>query len=265
MENIVNYEEVSNFMFQVPSLSNSITMKNLHIFKSPEELANQFANLMMGWVENRTENAFHLAISGGKTPDLLFLALAKKYPDSLLWQKIHFWWVDERMVLPNDPESNFGVVQRLLLSQITIPEANIHRIKGENIPETEALSYSAQIKKNIPQSNDWPVFDLILLGMGDDGHTASIFPDQMHLLNSEHICEVATQPQSSQKRVTLTGKAINNALKVCFLVTGSNKAERLSEIWDNPAKANLLPAAHIHLQNGDLEWYLDEPATQLIK
>ena len=240
-------------------------IQNLHIFKSPEELANQFANLMMVWVENRTENAFHLAISGGKTPDLLFLALAKKYPDSLLWQKIHFWWVDERMVPQNDPESNFGVVQKLLFSHITIPEANIHRIKGENTPETEALSYSAQIQKNVPQKNEWPVFDLILLGMGDDGHTASIFPDQMHLLNSEHICEVATQPQSGQKRVTLTGAAICNALRVCFLVTGSNKAERLSEIWDNPTKANLLPAAHIHLQNGDLEWYLDEPAAQLIK
>ena len=240
-------------------------IQNLHIFKSPEELADRLADLMMSWVENRYGNAFHLAISGGKTPDLLFSVLALKYADSTLWQKIHFWWVDERMVPPNHTESNFGIVQKLLLSQIIIPEANIHRIKGENIPETEALSYSAQIQKNVQQKNEWPVFDLILLGMGDDGHTASIFPDQMHLLNSEHICEVATQPQSGQKRVTLTGKAINNALKVCFLVTGSNKAERLSEIWDNLTKANLLPAAHIHLQNGDMEWYLDETAAQLIK
>jgi len=238
---------------------------NLFILKSPEDLANKFADQLMNWVQNHSEETFHLAISGGKTPDLLFLALAKKYSDSLLWQKIHFWWVDERMVLPNDPESNFGVVQKLLLSQIAIPETNIHRIKGENIPETEALSYSVQIKKNIPQSNGWPVFDLILLGMGDDGHTASIFPDQMHLLNSEHICEVATQPQSGQKRVTLTGAAICNALRVCFLVTGSNKAERLSKIWDNPEKANQLPASHIQPKNGDLEWYLDESAAQLIK
>ena len=238
---------------------------DLHIFKSPEELANQFANLMMSWVENCSENDFHLAISGGKTPDLLFSVLASKYEDSSAWQKVHFWWVDERMVPPTHPESNFGVAQKLLFSHITIPEANIHRIKGENIPETEALSYSAQIQENVPQKNEWPVFDLILLGMGDDGHTASIFPDQMHLLESEHICEVATQPQSGQKRVTLTGAAICNALKVCFLVTGSNKAERLSEIWDNPAKANLLPAAQIKSGNGHLEWYIDELAAQLIK
>jgi 6-phosphogluconolactonase len=238
---------------------------NLLVLKSPEDLANKFADQLMEWVEDHSENTFHLAISGGKTPDLLFLTLAKKYPDSLLWQKVNFWWVDERMVPPNDPESNFGVAQKLLFSQISIPEENVHRIKGENAPEVEALSYSAQIRKNIPQSNGWPVFDLILLGMGDDGHTASIFPDQMHLLDSERVCEVGTQPQSGQKRVTLTGRAISHAKKVCFLVTGSNKAERLSEIWNNPDKANLLPAAHIHPENGDLEWYLDEPAAIFIR
>jgi len=242
-----------------------MTKDNLLILKSPEELATQFADQLMSWAENHSGNTFHLAISGGKTPDLLFSVLASKYPDSSLWQKVHFWWVDERMVPPSDPESNFGVAQKLLFSQISIPEENIHRIKGENAPEVEALSYSAQIQKNIPQSNGWPVFDLILLGMGDDGHTASIFPNQMHLLDSERICEVATQPQSGQKRITLTGRAISLAKKVCFLITGLNKAERLSEIWNNPEKANSLPAAHIHPENGDLEWYLDEPAAMFIR
>jgi len=238
---------------------------NSYIYKNPEDLANKFADELMNWVQNHSGKVFHLAISGGKTPDLLFLALAKKYPDSLLWQKVHFWWVDERMVPPSDPESNFGVAQKLLFSQILIPEENVHRIKGENAPEAEALSYSTQINTHLPEQNEWPVFDLILLGMGDDGHTASIFPDQMHLLDSEHICEVATQPQSGQKRVTLTGRAISHAMMVCFLITGSNKAERLSEIWSNPEKANLLPAAHIHPENGDLKWYLDEPAAAFIR
>ena len=238
---------------------------NLRIFKSPEELANQFADQLMSWVEAQSGNTFHLAISGGKTPDLLFSVLTSKYPDSPLWQKVHFWWVDERMVPPNDPESNFGVAQKLLFSKISIPEEIIHRIKGENSPDTEALFYSTQIQEKLPQQNGWPVFDLILLGMGDDGHTASIFPDQMHLLNSEHICDVATQPQSGQKRVTLTGNSICSASKVCFLVTGLNKAERLNEIWNNPRKANLLPAAHIHPANGNLMWFVDEPAAQLIR
>jgi len=240
-------------------------MKNLHIFKSPEDLATQFADQLMNWVEKHSGNSFNLAISGGKTPDLLFSVLASKYADSSLWQKVHFWWVDERMVSPNNPESNFGVAEKLLFSRISIPKENIHRIKGENTPEVEALSYSAQIQEKLPQQNGWPVFDLILLGMGDDGHAASIFPDQMYLLNSERLCEVAKQPQSGQKRVTLTGNAISHALKVCFLVTGSNKAERLSEIWTNPEKANLLPAAHIHPANGHLMWFVDELAAQLIR
>ena len=238
---------------------------NSYIFKNPEDLANQFADQLIEWVEDHSGNTFHLAISGGKTPDLLFSALASKYADSRYWQKVHFWWVDERMVPPTDLESNFGVAQKLLFSQISIPEENVHRIKGENTPKEEALSYSSQISIHLPEQNGWPVFDLILLGMGDDGHTASIFPDQMHLLDSERICEVATQPQSGQKRVTLTGRAITHAMKVCFLITGLNKAERLSEIWNNPEKANLLPAAHIHPENGDLKWYLDELAAAFIR
>jgi len=240
-------------------------IRDLLIFKNPEELASKFADQLINWVESHSGNTFHMAISGGKTPDLLFSILTEKYADSLLWQKVHFWWVDERMVPPIDPESNFGVVQKLLFSQISIPEKNIHRIKGENTPEAEARSYSIQIQEKLPSQNGWPVFDLILLGMGDDGHTASIFPDQMKLLNSGHICELATHPQGGQKRVTLTGKAICSASRICFLVTGSNKAERLTEIWNNPEKSNLLPAAHILPIQGNLQWYIDQSASQTIR
>ena len=234
--------------------------QNLHIFKTPEELAGAFAIQMMNRTEGSSGKTFHLAISGGKTPDLLFSALTEEYADSELWQNVHFWWVDERMVSPNDPESNFGVAKRLLFSKIKLPEENIHRIKGENAPETEALSYSKQILEILAQQNGWPQFDLIILGMGDDGHTASIFPDQMYLLHSNRICEVAVHPQSGQKRITLTGKVINQALRVCFLITGSNKAERMEDIWTNQEKANLLPAAHILPISGKLCWYIDEAA-----
>lgn len=237
----------------------------LHVFKSPEVLANQFANLMMSWVEKNSGNAFHLAISGGKSPDLLFSELAARYTNSEVWQNLHFWWVDERIVAPTDPESNFGVAERLLFTNIPIPERNIHRIKGENNPETEALSYSSQIQDKLTQKSGWPVFDLILLGMGDDGHTASIFPNQMELLESNQVCAVAIHPVSGQKRVTLTGKVINNAQKVCFLITGSGKAERLSEILNNKTNAALLPAAHIRPENGQLFWYVDESAAKSLE
>ena len=233
---------------------------NLHIYKTPEELAQVLANQLMSWINNFSGDAFHMAISGGKTPDLLFTILSQKYADSILWQKVHFWWVDERMVPPDDPESNFGTANRLIFSQIMIPEENIHRIKGENDPEAEALSYSEQIQRNLTLQNGWPAFDLILLGMGDDGHTASIFPDQMHLINSKRICQVAIHPQSAQRRITLTGHVINNATKVCFIATGISKADRLAEIWANKEKANLLPAAHIHPEGGQLAWYVNQSA-----
>ena len=230
----------------------------LHIFKTPEELADQFAAELMNQIANFSGKAFHLAISGGKTPDSLFSFLAKKYADSPLWKKVNFWWVDERMVLPTLPESNFGNAQKLLFAQISVPMENIHRIKGENDPEAEALSYSLQVQKDLKTLHGWPVFDLILLGMGDDGHTASIFPDQMELLRSEMICAVATHPESGQKRVTLTGKVINNASRVCFLVTGSGKSRRFAEIREDQKMAVFLPAACIQPINGDLHWYIDE-------
>jgi len=234
---------------------------NVHIFKTPEELANKFAGQLMNWMEAHSGDEFHLAISGGKTPDLLFSVLAEKYNDSVLWEKVHFWWVDERMVPATHPESNFGIANDLLFSKISIPEKNIHRVKGENDPVKEALSYSSQIQEKLPVQIEWPVFDLILLGMGDDGHTASLFPNQMELLASEQICEVATHPASGQKRVTLTGKAINNAKNICFLVTGAGKAERLNEIWNLPDLAQKLPAFYIRNAN----WYVDEQAAKLIR
>ena len=166
------------------------------------------------------------------------------------------------MVPPADPESNFGVVERLLFSRINLPAENIHRVKGENDPEAEALSYSGHIREKLERTNGWPVFQLIILGMGDDGHTASIFPDQLNLLDSDQICTVATHPVSGQKRVTLTGKAINNAEKICFLLTGSNKAHRLMQIFSQSPEAKKLPASYIAMANGSLEWYVDEAAVQ---
>ena len=235
--------------------------ENLIISDTPEELASSFADQFMVWIREFSGNTYHLAISGGKTPNLMFNVLANKYANSPFWQKVHVWWVDERMVPPTDPESNFGVAQKLLFSRISIPEEHIHRIKGENNPENEALSYSEQIKSHIQQEDEWPVFDLILLGMGDDGHTASIFPNQIALLKSKQICEVATHPATGQKRVTLTGKAINSASKIVFLVTGKEKADRINEIFNQKPEAQILPAFHIKSPS----WIIDQEAAKQIE
>ena len=238
---------------------------NLKKFKQPEALADHVSELLMNMIGDTSSYPFHLAISGGSTPNLLFSTLAAKYADSELWQKTHFWWVDERMVSPADPESNYGKALQYLFSKITIPQKNIHRIRGEKDPVIEAEDYAQQIKAELKMKDGWPSFDLILLGMGEDGHTASIFPGQMDLLLSDHLCVVACHPVSFQKRITLTGNVINNAQKIIFMVTGANKAERLSEIRLNGEKGKLLPASHIQPVGGELFWYTDESAAQLLK
>lgn len=238
---------------------------NLNLYETPEKLAEELATQLMNWVENSPHPLFHLAISGGRTPDILFQALAEKYPDPKYWGKVHFWWVDERMVPPDDAESNYGKVYQTLFSKKIIPQENIHRIKGENEPFEESKSYSRQIVQKVPMQDGWPAFDLILLGMGEDGHTASIFPDQMHLLESPRTCEVATHPKSGQKRVTLSGTTLNHARKVCFIVTGPDKAGKVMEIVTSHENAWLLPAAHVKPVNDEVIWYLDEAAAREIK
>ena len=234
--------------------------QNMTVFKDQQDLADHVSDWLIDQIAKSKGSRFDLAISGGSTPNLLFEVLANKYPDSSLWQKTHFWWVDERMVAPNDPESNFGTAKKLLFSKIALPEKNIHRIKGESDPLQEAENYSQKIIEALTMVNGWPAFDLILLGMGDDGHTASIFPNQTALLVSDHICELAYHPVTSQVRITLTGRVINHAAIICFVITGASKAERLSAIFFKDNKSKQLPAALIKPVNGELVWYLDEEA-----
>ena len=147
-----------------------------------------------------------------------------------------------------------------LLSKIDIPQTNVHRIRGEDHPEKETERYSTEISSHLPHRQALPSFDLILLGMGEDGHTASIFPDQMHLLTSAKICAVARHPQSGQQRVTLTGKVINNAEMVTFLVTGAAKAKRVATIRGQQTNRMNYPAAHVRPVDGRLYWFLDKAA-----
>jgi len=238
--------------------------RNLQIFKDPIQLAGHLCKELMNWVAESSGERYHIAFSGGKTPDLLFSALAADYAESRLWKKCHFWWVDERMVGPENPESNFGRCRELLLSKIDLPAENIHRIRGEKEPYQEAEVYETALRSTLPAQNGWPIFDFMLLGMGEDGHTASIFPNQLDLLKSGRLCAVATHPVTQQKRVTLTGNVINHASRICFQVTGENKAKPLSEIWSEGVKGKLLPAGNIRAVNGQMLWFADEQAASLL-
>ena len=229
----------------------------IHIFKTPEDLAESFALQLISWVNATPRDTFHLALSGGKTPSLLFSLLAEKYLHEVPWHKIHFWWGDERMVAPYDQESNFGIVNKLLFWKIGQSPKQIHRIKGEAEPAEEAKRYSLEIRSLVPAHNNWPKFDLIMLGLGDDGHTASIFPDQMQLLESEEITGIAFHPVTGQNRITLTGKVLNNAKRVTFLISGASKAMIFNEIIHGSENSSVYPASHIH-PDGELHWFGDK-------
>jgi 6-phosphogluconolactonase len=156
------------------------------------------------------------------------------------------------------------MAKKLLLDNIDIPESNIHRIKGEEEPGHEALRYSDEIISNVPFENGLPSLDLVMLGLGEDGHTASIFPNQIQLINSDKICDVSVNPYTNQKRITLTGTIINNAKTILFIVSGSKKKEIVYKILNKSDGYKVLPASNINPVFGETQWMLDADAAALL-
>lgn len=228
------------------------------IYKDKEEVARQFARYLKELISGK--DSFHIALSGGSTPKLIFDVLASDFKDNIDWTKLQFYWGDERCVPPTDDESNYKMTVAHLFSKLEVPEENIHRILGENDPNGEALRYANLLEINLDRIDGIPQFDLVLLGMGDDGHTASIFPHEIELWNSEDHCVVATHPDSGQKRVSINGRVINKAKEVAFLVTGSNKAEKVDEIHNKKESYKKYPAALVNPESGNLVWFMDEAA-----
>jgi 6-phosphogluconolactonase len=239
---------------------------SVRIFRTPYELAEKFAGEMVLMIKQAAEANVPLtmALSGGSTPELLFSILGDHYSNSAPWEFVHFFWGDERCVPPVSPDSNFGMAFRTLFKKIKIPEKNIHRIYGEQEPVSEAIRYSDLIANNTRKRDGLPVFDIVLLGLGADGHTASIFPGMNHLFNSDKICEVSHHPLSHQKRITLTGKIINNADNIKFLVTGKNKATIVRAIHKKDKNALNFPASLVVSLNGCIEWLIDSEAGSLL-
>jgi 6-phosphogluconolactonase len=236
--------------------------KMINIFNSKSELAQTFCEKLIQLSSGKEK--LYIALSGGSTPKIIFQSLSKDFNERIDWKKIHLFWGDERCVLPESPESNYGMTKKNLLNHIQIPEENIHRIKGEDNPEEAAARYSDELRKYVPETDSLPRFDIVMLGLGEDGHTASIFPDQMKLLSSEKICDTAIQPFTKQKRITLTSRVINNSEWILFLVTVSNKAYILSDILNKKENYKNYPASHIEPLNGILEWYIDKDAADFI-
>ncbi len=237
---------------------------SLFVAPTPVKLAEELAGWFYSQVFNHSNASkqYFIALSGGTTPVLFFNYLASHYAKFIDWSRIHFFWADERCVSPEDNDSNYKTALIHLLSQINIPASNIHRIMGENNPEDEVLRYTKEIESLVPIENGIPRFDLIMLGMGSDGHTASLFPNQKEKYNNNQIVAVTDNPYFNQKRITLTPYLINNALKVVFQVSGFAKANIVAEILRRLPGYKQYSASQIQPNSGDLYWFIDAGAAK---
>lgn len=251
---------------------------SVRIYRDPEELAlkaaRRFARLADQYVVGC--GRFTVALSGGSTPRAMFSLLAEHpFSDTVPWSSIYFFWGDERCVPPDHSDSNYRMANETLLSKVPVPERNIFRIPAE-IPEPQraAEEYTTALKEffaagrsgskpgTAPLSS-LPRFDLVFLGMGPDGHTASLFPHSAALQAGEQIAVANYVEKFKAYRITLTAATINNARNVTFLAAGEDKAEALKNVLEGPDDPDLYPSQMIHPSNGTLLWMVDEAAASL--
>ncbi len=234
----------------------------IHIFKDIEELSRTAARLFSEQAAQAiTERGrFLVALNGGNTPTRLFQLLATDVRDNVGWSKVHVFWGDERCISPDAAGSNYGQAWDALLRHLPIPTSNIHRIKGELGPAEASKDYSLTLKRFASSPLEWPRFDLVYLGMGEDGHTASLFPGSS-VDTFEPILPVTAHYQDRPaNRVTLTTIVFNGARTIVFMATGEKKAATLAEVLSDRYKPELYPAQRIDPKSGRLIWLVDEAA-----
>jgi 6-phosphogluconolactonase len=221
------------------------------------EAARRFTRLALAAAAD--EGRFSVALSGGTTPGALYRRLAEDpHRGQIPWEQVHVFWGDERCVPPDDPGSNFWLADEALLSRVPMPPDNVHRVRGELESKTAAKAYAAELRAFF--GAPVPRFDLVLLGLGQDGHTASLFPGSDALDEKKRpVVAVTAQYQGRPaQRVTLTPPAINAARQVLFLVTGSAKADILQAVVEGPT--GRFPAQKIRPTGGQLGWLIDAAA-----
>ncbi len=216
----------------------------LEVHPTPGDLALAAARYVEVWTNAAVaaRGAFSLVLSGGRTPVLLYTLLASApFRDRIPWARAHLFWGDERCVPPEHPESNYGLARRTLLDHVPIPPEQVHRILGERAPEEAALAYEATLRHFFPGESE-PRFDLVLLGLGEDGHTASLFPGTSALWQRDRWTVALDGGPGRGWRVSLTPGAINGARKVLFLVSGRTKARSLKQVLQAHVDPDAFPA-----------------------
>jgi 6-phosphogluconolactonase len=225
--------------------------------------AEMFVNISRSCIAS--QGKFSAAISGGSTPKRLYTLLSSdRYRDEVNWPTVHFFWADERCVPKEHEESNFKTAYDTLLSRVPIPDENIHRIEGEENPDKGARDYEEDVMQFFGMSGV-PIFDLVILGMGEDGHTASLFPGSKSLEETIRLAVPVYLEKPYRNRITLTLPVLNNASQIIFLVAGSSKADVLSEILGDGHKKGQYPAGLINPTQGHLIWLIDREASWKLK
>jgi 6-phosphogluconolactonase len=208
---------------------------------------------------------FAVALSGGNTPRAVYSLLAEQHSADLPWDRVHVFFGDERYVPADHPESNYRMAREALLSRAPIPQENVHRFRTELDPESAARDYETQLQTFFRVSDQSvPRFDLIMLGLGDDGHTASLFPGTSGLAETRRLVAAVWVEKFKTYRLTLTFPVLNRSAEVLFLVAGKGKARVLRDVQSTSA-ASLLPAQRVQPTDGRLLWLVDQDAASLLQ
>jgi 6-phosphogluconolactonase len=236
------------------------------VCRSQEEIFTKAADLFVKLVDESitSHGRFSVALSGGSTPKGMFSLLASDaYRNRVDWSKVHLFWGDERSVPPDDNQSNYRMANEAMISKVPVPAENVYRMRAEEQDiNAAAADYAAKLKAYFHLgAGEWPRFDLILLGMGDDGHTASLFPGTKALGEKSELVVVNWVEKFNTNRMTLTAPAINNGRNVVFMAAGESKRGPLKEVLAGARNPELYPSQLIHPTEGKLIWLVDEAAT----
>jgi 6-phosphogluconolactonase len=234
----------------------------IRVFKDLENLSHEAANLFIEQAAKAIggRGRFLTALNGGSTPGRFFQLLATEYRDKVDWNKVHVFWGDERCVPPDDPGSSYGQALGALLSRVPIPDSNVHRIKGSLEPVEASRDYALTLREFASPPLDFPRFDLVYLGMGEDGHTASLFPGSSVDVAEPTLAVTAQYQNRPANRVTLTQFVFNQARVIAFMATGEKKANTLAKVLSDRYNPVLYPAQRIEPKDGQLIWLVDEDA-----
>jgi 6-phosphogluconolactonase len=237
-------------------------MADIRIFPDPEAVAKATAELFVEAASDAVakRGAFTVVLSGGSTPKMLYALLAEEpYRSKVAWEKVEVYFADERAVPPDHADSNFKTANDGLLARVPIRAENVHRMRGEIDPNEAAIAYGRMLKARFGDGGP----DVTMLGMGDDGHTASLFPGTPAVDETEHRCVAQFVEKSTTGRswrITLTAPFINRSGQVWVLLTGGSKAGRLKEVLEGPRDPGRLPIQLIAPASGGMLWLLDQAA-----